>query len=150
MNLKYTYNVSSFIYSIPFLMVFVVIHHTRDLLPDALHTTAMVKVTLKDVNDNRPQFYPERYSVIIHRDATLGSTIVVVKATDQDSGAAGLVSYSIVGGNADHFFSIDSATGMVIYLAPGSLLCYMTIDPDIGPLSNSDDMWQLRMQKQIT
>ena len=105
-----------FVCSKPFLTVFPVIHPTLDLLPDALHTTAMVKVTLKDVNDNRPRFYPERYTVSIHRDATPRSTIAVVKATDQDSGAAGLVSYSIVGGNDGDFFSIDSATGIVFIL----------------------------------
>ena len=124
-------------------MVLLVIHPTLDLLPDALHTTAMVKVTLKDVNDNRPRFYPERYSVSIHRDATPGSTVVVVvKATDKDSRAAGLISYSIAGGNDDDFFSIDSATGSVIYVPPGSLRYYRA-------MSNRDEMWQSTMQKRF-
>ena len=79
----------------------------------------MVKVTVRDVNDNRPQFYPTTYRVSIHRDATLASTIVVVKATDKDSRAAGRISYSIVRGNTGGVFSLDPTTGSYIY--PGNM-----------------------------
>ena len=56
-----------------------------------LSTTAMVKVQLTDVNDNRPTFYPKQYNVSLRENHVSSSPVVVVVATDTDSGTYGQV-----------------------------------------------------------
>lgn len=69
-------------------------------------------IVIQDVNDNAPVFYPTQYSVSLDLDTIASSNqVVVVKATDTDSGDYGTVSYDIVGGN-DGLFEINSITGM--------------------------------------
>ena len=51
----------------------------------------MVKVQLTDVNDNRPSFYPHQYNVSLRENHVSSSPVVVVVATDKDSGTYGQV-----------------------------------------------------------
>jgi protocadherin-16/23 len=77
-----------------------------------LDTTALVMIVIQDVNDNAPVFYPNQYSVSLDLDTVaLSNQVVVVKATDSDSGIFGTVTYEIVGGNEDELFEINSGTG---------------------------------------
>ncbi|XP_043223379.1 protein dachsous-like [Amphibalanus amphitrite] len=78
-----------------------------------LSTTAMVKVQVGDVNDNAPAFYPRQYNVSLRETQSRSAPVVVVAATDGDSGANGRVSYAIVGGNERGLFRIDRETGEV-------------------------------------
>ena len=78
-----------------------------------LSTTAMVKVQVGDVNDNQPAFYPRRYNVSLRESQSRAAPVVVVAATDRDSGANGRVRYAIVRGNEQGLFRIDPATGEV-------------------------------------
>ena len=78
---------------------------------DGLDTTAMVKISIEDVNDNRPVFYPSQYNVNIKENSQTGSEVVVVRATDHDSGNFGKVKYTVSSGNEQGLFSIDSASG---------------------------------------
>lgn len=67
-----------------------------------LSTTAMVKIQLTDVNDNKPVFYPREYNVSLRdggASSSVTSPVVVVAATDPDSGRYGAVTYRIVAGN---------------------------------------------------
>ena len=85
-------------------------------LSDGLETTAMVKVSLRDVNDNVPSFDPGQYNVNLQEDAAPGSdVVVVVRATDPDSGQYSQVTYSISGGNNGNVFTIDANSGMETY-----------------------------------
>jgi len=70
-----------------------------------------VKVIVVDYNDNHPKFYPEIYAGSVQANSRVGDTVVVVKATDADSGVMGNVSYFIAGGNGSAYFSIDQSTG---------------------------------------
>ncbi len=95
------------------------------LLPDGLSTTAMVKVQVTDVNDNRPIFYPSEYNVSLREAPSTPSSsstpIIAVAATDLDSGSFGIISYRIVDGNDGGIFRIDRFSGE-IFIAKPSLL----------------------------
>ena len=79
---------------------------------------ALVMIVIQDVNDNAPTFYPSQYSVSLDLDTiTRDHQVVVVRATDSDSGMYGTVSYGIVGGNAEGIFTIDSGTGRHDYVS---------------------------------
>lgn len=66
---------------------------------------------MTDVNDNIPVFYPDVYAKNIHRSASVGETLIVVKATDEDSGVNGEVSYQISAGNGGNYFNVDASSG---------------------------------------
>ncbi|KAM3928305.1 neural-cadherin-like isoform 2-T2 [Leptodactylus fuscus] len=85
-------------------------------VPLASFTTVYVNVT--DVNDNVPFFTSSTYEVTLPEGAEIGSSIVEVRATDQDSGLHGKVQYRILKDvNEDYRnFAIDPETG-VIYTA---------------------------------
>ncbi|XP_038055209.1 protein dachsous-like [Patiria miniata] len=76
-----------------------------------LNSIALVKITLLDVNDNRPLFYPTTYAVDVDESSIEGTVITTVSAMDQDSGTFGRVTYSIVSGNEQGIFTI--ADGVV-------------------------------------
>ncbi|KAH8279555.1 hypothetical protein KR018_000821 [Drosophila ironensis] len=91
-----------------------------------LSTTAMIKMQLTDVNDNRPVFYPREYNVSLRESsqtpAQASSTpIVAVVATDPDSGSFGQVSYRIVAGNEAGIFRIDRSSGEIFVARPDML-----------------------------
>uniref|UniRef100_A0AAY4CGP2 Cadherin domain-containing protein n=1 Tax=Denticeps clupeoides TaxID=299321 RepID=A0AAY4CGP2_9TELE len=75
-----------------------------------LHSTARVNVTLADVNDNTPAFYPLQYYANVKENEPPGSYVTTVTATDPDLGANGTVTYLITAGDAFKFH-IDGSTG---------------------------------------
>ena len=81
---------------------------------DGLDATAMVKVVVLDVNDNRPAFYPSTYTVNLEEDTSSNTEVVVVRATDKDTGVYGTLQYSISSGNTLGIFSIDRHSGKSI------------------------------------
>jgi protocadherin-16/23 len=80
---------------------------------DGLDTTAMVKIQLRDINDNRPVFYPAQYDVNLEQNSASGTEIVAVHATDGDSGVFGTLTYRITSGNTQALFAIDASTGVI-------------------------------------
>uniref|UniRef100_A0A182J8X2 Cadherin domain-containing protein n=1 Tax=Anopheles atroparvus TaxID=41427 RepID=A0A182J8X2_ANOAO len=90
-----------------------------------LSTTAMVKIQLTDVNDNRPMFYPREYNVSLREsmptNSLLSTPVVVVVATDSDSGSFGTISYRIVAGNEAGIFRMDRLTGEIFVTRPNML-----------------------------
>ncbi|XP_074037726.1 dachsous cadherin-related 1 isoform X2 [Leptinotarsa decemlineata] len=89
-----------------------------------LSTTAMLKIQITDVNDNRPIFYPPEYYVSLRERGSSSSAttpIVVVAATDADSGKFGTVTYKIVAGNEAGLFRIERATGEIFLSRPNLL-----------------------------
>uniref|UniRef100_A0A6P4FXR2 Protein dachsous n=1 Tax=Drosophila rhopaloa TaxID=1041015 RepID=A0A6P4FXR2_DRORH len=91
-----------------------------------LSTTAMIKMQLTDVNDNRPVFYPREYNVSLRESSNAPSQassapIVAVVATDPDSGIFGQVSYRIVAGNEAGIFRIDRSSGEIFVARPDML-----------------------------
>ncbi|XP_066154165.1 protein dachsous [Euwallacea fornicatus] len=89
-----------------------------------LSTTAMVKIQVTDVNDNRPVFYPPEYNVSLRDGGGSSSAtapVVVVSATDADSSKFGTVTYRIVAGNEGGLFRIDRNTGEIFVNRPHQL-----------------------------
>ncbi|KAB0799258.1 hypothetical protein PPYR_07138 [Photinus pyralis] len=89
-----------------------------------LSTTAMVKIQVTDVNDNRPTFYPREYNVSLREGGASSSAttpVVVVVASDADSGRYGTVTYRIVTGNDAGLFRIDRNSGEIFVGRPNSL-----------------------------
>ena len=84
-----------------------------------LSTTAMVKVQISDVNDNRPTFYPREYKVSLSEHEVSSGALVAVAATDADAAANGRIRYSIVSGNTNGIFRIDASSGEVGVRAGG-------------------------------
>jgi hypothetical protein len=78
-------------------------------------------VTVQDVNDNSPKFTQREYvaSTVGHADGTSTNVPVIqIQASDADGGSFGLVSYSILSGNINDVFEIDSKTGLISVSKP--------------------------------
>ncbi|XP_071953449.1 cadherin-23-like [Antedon mediterranea] len=80
--------------------------------PDGQQSTATVRITVIDVNDEVPLFTQELYQrPDLSENAQVNDVVVVVSATDSDSGDAGVVSYSIVNGNQMDMFGLNPTSG---------------------------------------
>ncbi|KAH8041490.1 hypothetical protein HPB51_016935 [Rhipicephalus microplus] len=82
----------------------------RDQGNPAQSSTATVELSVLDVDDHRPQFYPTQYFVELSDGAPPGSFVSTVTATDQDEGNNARVAYSILTG-AQGKFCIDATSG---------------------------------------
>ena len=54
----------------------------------SLSSTVTVYFNVLDLNDNAPLFDPMSYSDELYENITIGSSVITVSATDQDSGKA--------------------------------------------------------------
>ncbi len=81
----------------------------------ALKGLMTVNVLIRDVNDNPPVFERTRYSATVPENATLGTSILRVRAMDADAGDNGAVEYAINRRQSDKdaFFDVDPRTGLV-------------------------------------
>ncbi|XP_030621267.1 protocadherin alpha-7-like [Chanos chanos] len=79
--------------------------------------TLNVTVTVLDINDNRPVFSQETYTVRLQENVPIGTLVTQLNATDLDEGSNGAVVYSL-GRNLERkvldIFHLDSATGDII------------------------------------
>ncbi|PKU47422.1 protocadherin-23 [Limosa lapponica baueri] len=72
-----------------------------------------VTVLIQDVNDNVPKFEQSYYKVSVWEGQSPKTDILQVFATDLDSGLNGETEYSILSGNENATFLIDSARGIL-------------------------------------
>uniref|UniRef100_A0AAR2L9B7 Protocadherin-16 n=1 Tax=Pygocentrus nattereri TaxID=42514 RepID=A0AAR2L9B7_PYGNA len=79
-----------------------------------LSSTAYVKVSLQDINDNRPTFYPVNYAVSLSSQSAPGTSVVRVTAHDPDSGENGKLTYRTVPGGGSNFFTLNKDTGVCV------------------------------------
>ena len=79
-----------------------------------LSASALITVSVTDINDNAPVFAPADYTLDLG-EATSGP-VLTVQATDAEDG--GDVRYDISSGNEDGAFSLDPETG-VLYVKDG-------------------------------
>ena len=79
----------------------------------SLNTSKHVLVSVIDVNDEVPTFSKPVYSVSVSELARNGSSVYHITASDSDIGTNGQISYSILSGNALHWFQIDSTSGVI-------------------------------------
>lgn len=79
-----------------------------------------VNITIQDVNDNQPIFNQSRYFATVPENATVGTSILQVHATDADANENGEVEYSINRRQSDRdgMFKIDSNTGLITVSRP--------------------------------
>lgn len=80
-----------------------------------LHSEALVRVTVDDVNDNAPRFALPSYTVKIREDVPVWSVVAVVSATDPDEGPGGVVEYFMSDAMPDSegFFKVDRVSGTI-------------------------------------
>ena len=70
---------------------------------------AFVHIATQLVNDHEPVFAPTTYAVSVAEDATIGTVLVTLLATDQDS----TVQFSLAPSTDADAFSIDPASGLL-------------------------------------
>ena len=75
----------------------------------ALNDTAMVRIIVGDENDSDPQFTSDLYQFMVFENATEGTDVGMVLATDADSGPGGSVTYTITSGNSAGRFAISDS-----------------------------------------
>ncbi|KAL4230607.1 Protocadherin Fat 4 [Mactra antiquata] len=71
----------------------------------------MVRINLRDVNDNAPVFSKSLYSFDVYEDTLIDTTVGSVRATDPDQGQNGHVTYSLSSGYGNDTFSLDPVRG---------------------------------------
>ncbi|XP_063353931.1 protocadherin alpha-8-like isoform X20 [Pelmatolapia mariae] len=79
--------------------------------------TMNILVSVLDVNDNGPVFSKDVYTVMLHENARVDTTVIQVNATDLDDGPNGDVVYSFSNGVNRKFFKlfdINQKTGEII------------------------------------
>ncbi|CAG0895058.1 unnamed protein product [Darwinula stevensoni] len=81
---------------------------------DSAHTAeTLVRVRVRDENDNAPVFSQHAYIVPIPASIEIGSKVVVVSATDKDSGRNGEVEYFLHPDSTSLGWYVDRRTGAV-------------------------------------
>lgn len=75
-------------------------------------STATVVLSIEDINDNAPVFYPQRYLMPIPEDTSPGTSIGKVTATDADARENARIKYSLESGG-EGLFTVDERTGEI-------------------------------------
>ncbi|XP_031728397.1 protocadherin-16 [Anarrhichthys ocellatus] len=78
-----------------------------------LSSVARVRVSVVDINDNRPTFYPVLYTVSLSTHSAPGTSVVKVTANDPDAGENGRVTYRTVPAGGTGFFTLNKDTGVI-------------------------------------
>ena len=77
-------------------------------------SSARVRISVQDVNDNDPQFEHSEKTIYFNENEPAGSRVMRVSAKDRDSGENAHISYSIANINAEDLpFDIDQLTGVI-------------------------------------
>ncbi|CAL8357458.1 unnamed protein product [Boreogadus saida] len=78
-----------------------------------MRSSVRVIVYVEDANDEAPVFTQQQYNRLgLRETAGIGTSVIVVRATDPDTGDGGSVAYAIVSGS-DRKFEVDVSTGLV-------------------------------------
>ncbi|CAL8258339.1 unnamed protein product [Lota lota] len=79
----------------------------------SMRSSVRVIVYVEDTNDEVPVFTQQQYNRLgLRETAGIGTSVIVVRATDPDTGDGGSVAYAIVSGS-DRKFEVDVSTGLV-------------------------------------
>ncbi|KAM3614937.1 uncharacterized protein V6R79_020964 [Siganus canaliculatus] len=70
--------------------------------------TGTATIMVSDVNDHPPVFTQRLYSAQVTEDLEVNSEVLVVSATDGDEGENAVVTFSIVGGDEDRKFLVET------------------------------------------
>ena len=74
---------------------------------------AKVIINVIDVNDQIPQFILPYFETNVLESSAIGTSILQVQAYDGDFGSNSVITYSIVSGNLDNVFDIESKLGYI-------------------------------------
>ena len=112
--------------------------------------TALVYVNVSDANNFAPVFERAPYSISVFEDAPIGTTVLIVGATDSDVGQNAQITYSLGtdGGEQEPSeFVINPQTGAITTTrlldrekVSGYLLTVTARDGGIPPLSDTTDV----------
>lgn len=92
----------------------------RDLGSPALSGYTSLLVTVRDVDDNAPVFHEDEYTASLLENATAGTFVAQVNASDMDADEAHkTIYYSIDGGDDERKFMIGELNGTVYLNWPG-------------------------------
>ena len=82
-------------------------------LPRSLSSSCFVEIQVLDVNENihLPTFSEFVYQAAVTEDATLGTSVLTLSASDRDLGRDGTLRYHIHDGSGTGVFTIDEETG---------------------------------------
>jgi hypothetical protein len=72
--------------------------------------TTQLQVIVTDVNDNAPLFSQQSYYQVVPENASPGTSVLTVRATDADTGDNAKITYSL-GASSLPVFVIDSRNG---------------------------------------
>ncbi|XP_016131949.1 protocadherin beta-18-like [Sinocyclocheilus grahami] len=77
--------------------------------------TLNITITVLDINDNRPVFSRESYSVTLSENSVIGTMVVRVNATDMDEGTNSDIEYSFstLNSKVHEVFELDQVTGEI-------------------------------------
>uniref|UniRef100_A0A8C5P425 FAT atypical cadherin 4 n=1 Tax=Jaculus jaculus TaxID=51337 RepID=A0A8C5P425_JACJA len=113
-------------------------------LPQPLKDQATVHVYMKDINDNAPRFLKDFYQATISETAANLTQVLRVSASDVDEGNNGLIHYSVIKGNEERQFTIDSTSGQVTLIGkldyeatPAYSLVIQAMDSGTIPLNST-------------
>ncbi|XP_040031249.2 protocadherin Fat 2 isoform X1 [Gasterosteus aculeatus] len=84
-------------------------------LPRSLSSSCFVEIQVLDVNENlhRPVFSEFVYEAGVMEDAAVGTSVVMLTASDKDMGRDGVVRYHINEGSGLGVFAVDEETGVI-------------------------------------
>lgn len=77
----------------------------------SLSTAMSLAVLVADANDHSPVFSPKVYSKEVNEDISLGTVVLQVMATDDDDELNAEIRYTIIEGDDNHDFYLDSHVG---------------------------------------
>ncbi|VTS05577.1 cadherin domain-containing protein [Tuwongella immobilis] len=83
-----------------------------------LSTTSTVTINLTDVNE-APIAVDQSFELL--ENATTGTTVGTIAASDPDAGSNGTLSYAITGGNTGNVFAINATTGEISVVDPSTI-----------------------------
>uniref|UniRef100_A0A671XGE4 Cadherin-23 n=1 Tax=Sparus aurata TaxID=8175 RepID=A0A671XGE4_SPAAU len=79
----------------------------------SMRSSVRVIIYVDDANDEVPVFTQQQYNRLgLRETAGIGTSVIVVRATDPDTGDGGAVAYALVSGS-DRKFEVDVSTGLV-------------------------------------
>ncbi|XP_041845821.1 protocadherin-1-like isoform X1 [Melanotaenia boesemani] len=107
-------------------------------------SSALLRVTVTDQNDNAPKFEKSHYEAELPENSPLGHSVLQVRATDADTGTNGEIDYSLhqASETVQRLLRIDRSTG-IIYVKglvdreEESFLKFFVVARDRGPNSKN-------------
>ena len=85
----------------------------KDLGMPQLSSTSHVLINIIDINEFPPVFSSLPYSTPVMENASIRTSVFQVSSTDRDFGVNATAVYSLVAGNVDDAFIVNSSTGVV-------------------------------------